>query len=110
MKSYLIDELSQGDLAKIRTLLKRVAIPSNLEDVFWIKVPRDLLSDIQFRHEACQPHVFAVEVGDQWIKVEFFVRTLNHMRCECPAYCTRQQRDYAIRFTDGMLTQLNIGS
>ncbi len=110
MKSYLIDELSQGDVTKIKALLNRVAVPSSLKDVFWIKVPRDLLSDIQFRHEACQPHVFAVEAGAQWIKVEFFVRTLDHMRCDCQAYCTRQQRDYAIRFFDGILTQSGIGT
>jgi hypothetical protein len=106
MKAYLIDELSDQDMAKLRVRLKEIALSSSLEDIFWIKIPQDLLSDVQSKHKDCQPHVFAVELGDGWVKVEFFVRTLNHMRCDCPDYCTRQQRDYAIRFADGILTEL----
>ncbi|MFP3911905.1 MAG: hypothetical protein ACLFUT_07495 [Desulfobacteraceae bacterium] len=110
MKAYLIDEFSPPDMKKIIAFLEKVAIRSNLEQIFWIPVPRDMLSRTQFLHTDCQPHVFALELGDQWIKAEFFVRTLKTMRCDCPGYCTPQQREYVLNFTNGMLDQLGIST
>ncbi|MGM0426559.1 MAG: hypothetical protein ACQEQ7_04910 [Thermodesulfobacteriota bacterium] len=110
MRAYLIDELSSPDMKKITTFLQKVAIRSSLEQIFWIPIPLDMLSKVQFIHTECQPHVFAVELGDDWIKVEFFVRTLKTMRCDCPGYCTRQQREYVLSFTNGMLEQLAIST
>lgn len=110
MRAYLIDELSAVDVKKIKTFLDKVAITSGIEKIFWIKIPQDMLSETQFRHSDCQPHVFAVELGDHWIKVEFFVRTLRSLRCNCPGYCTRQQQAYVVNFTNMMLDQLGITS
>ncbi len=108
MRAYLIDEISKPDMEKIAGFLKQHAIHSSLEQVFWIKVPDDILSDIQFRHKDCRPHVFAVEIGPDWIKLELFIRTLTSIRCDCPAYCTAQQMSHLHHFADGMIEQLGI--
>ena len=108
MRSYLIDEISPSDMDKISGFLKKNAIKSNLGQILWVQMPDDLLSDIQTEHRNCQPHVFAVELGSDWIKLEFFVRSLKNMRCICLGYCTHPQRDFIIDFAHGMIEQLGI--
>ena len=95
-------------MVKVSEFLKENAQSATLERLFWIKVPEDLLNETQFEHKQCQPHVFAVELGDDWIKLEFLVRSLANMRCTCPGYGTKQQRDFIIHFAHNMIEQLNI--
>jgi hypothetical protein len=108
MKAYLIDEIDNSDMEQIKGFFTRNAIKSGIEGIFWVKVPADLLSEAQHQHESCQPHVFAVELGPAFVKLEFFIRSLSNMRCTCPGLCTPDQRDYIIRFADGMVDQLHI--
>ena len=73
-----------------------------------MELPEDLLAAVQVEHRACKPHGFAVEVGSNWVKSEFFIRSLKGMRCECQRYCDRQQRDFILNFVDGMTDALDI--
>jgi hypothetical protein len=108
MRAYLIDEIRVQEMEKVKDFLKQHAIRSSLDQIFWVRIPDDLLNETQYLHTQCRPHVFAVELGPNWIKVELFVRTLKKMRCDCPAYCTPIQRDYIFRFADGIIDQLKI--
>ncbi len=108
MKAYVLDEINAEDISKIILFLKENASQSTMEQIFWIKFPEDLLSPLQFQHTACQPHAFAVELGSTWVKLEFLVRSLETMKCDCVAYCTDPQRDYIINFADRMLDQLEV--
>lgn len=99
MKSYLIDEIPGEDMDRAVEHLRNNGMASSLERVFWVTVPEDLLSKEQYSHKACcGPHVFAVELGSDWIKMEFFIRSLNNLRCTCNAYATREQRAFIFRF------------
>lgn len=108
MRAYLIDEITPSDMKKINDFLKKHATKSSLDRVFWVRIPDHLLRDPQREHRDCQPHVFSVELGPDWIKLEFFVRSLNTLRCSCPGYCTAAQRDYIIRFSHEMIESLDI--
>lgn len=108
MRAYVIDEIRAQEMEKVRAYLKQHAIRSSLEQIFWVQIPDDLLNETQYLHTQCRPHVFAVELGPDWIKLELFVRTLKSMRCDCPAYCTPIQRDHIFRFADGIIEQLKI--
>lgn len=108
MRAYLIDEISSADMTKISSFLSEYAIKSSLNKIFWVKIPSDLLSPTQYSHPQCQPHVFAIELGNDWIKLEFFVRSSKTMRCTCPGYCTEDQRNFVINFAHSMIRQLGI--
>ena len=110
MRSYLIDEIHSYDIEKIKDFLNENAVPSGLDQLFWVKIPQDVLSEIQFQHKDCQPHAFAVELGDDWIKLEFLIRSMKNMQCTCPGYCTEQQQTFIINFALGMLEQLDVRS
>ena len=108
MRSYLIDEIHPSDMAKVRDFLTNNALPSEIGEIFWVPVPDDLLSEKQYHHRECRPHVLAVELGNNWVKLECFVRSLKIMRCECQAYCTLQQTLFLINFAHHMLEDLDI--
>ena len=108
MRAYLIDEISASEMKKITLFLKENSSQSSLDAIFWVEIPEDLLAGIQFEHKNCRPHVFAMEMGDKWIKAEFFVRSLKTMRCECQSYCTPQQGEFIINFVHHMIDTLNI--
>lgn len=108
MRAYLIDEIDPGGMEKIAGYLRKTAIPSSMEKVFWLPIPEELLNETQHTHTRCRPHVFGVELGKDWVKLELFSRSLKGMQCTCQGYCTESQTDYIIRFAHTMLENLGI--
>lgn len=108
MRSYLIDELSPAGMEKITEYLTKNALRSNLDKIFWVPIPESLLNKTQREHLECRPHVFAAEIGPDWIKLEFFLRSSKNMRCICQGYCTSKQTAYVTRFAADMIKDLGI--
>jgi len=108
MRAYLIDEISPHDMTKIGGLLRKKAIPSRVEGIFWMEMPKDLLTPTQLEHRECRPHVFAVELGPGRIKLEFLIRSLTRMSCTCSAYCNEKQRNYIVDLIHQMIHELGI--
>ena len=108
MRSYLIDELSDADMEKIKAYMKKIAMPSRMADSYWIPLPGYLLTHTQCRHHACQPHVFAAELNPNRFTLELLIRSLKKMRCSCQGYATPIQQAFAIGFVDRMIQKLGI--
>jgi hypothetical protein len=106
MRQYLLDEISRGDIPRIRDYLNEHAIASSLEDIWWVDLSEDLLSPEQFAHHDHQAFRFAVEVGDNFVRFEFLIRSAQTMRCSCIGYATRQQRDFILAFADRLVEDL----
>ena len=95
-------------MEKITVYLNEMSIRSRLNRVFWVEIPADLLSRTQYEHKSCRPYVFPVELGDDWFKAEFFVRTLEGMGCDCQDYATAQQREFILDFSHAMIDVLDV--
>jgi len=108
VKSYLIDEIGDADVKRIHGFLSGKAIPSGVDTLFWVEVAPPLLTSLQQEHVLCQPHVFAVELGQGFVKAELFLRTLRDMRCFCQGYCTTPQAHFVVQWIDEMLKALSI--
>lgn len=108
MKSYFLDEISNSDLKKITGYLKKNAIESGMDRLFWIEMPSDYLNEFQSGHSECKPHKFAIETGDTWIRAEFFVRTSVKFRCDCNGYCNDNQKRYIMDYIDKMMDKLDV--
>lgn len=108
MKSYVIDEISAADMEKIRSFLRRYATRSSLNNIFWLQLPDDLLTAMQIGHRECRPHVFAIELGHNWVRLEMFIRSLTGLRCPCQGYCNTQQLNYIIEFAHRMVEKSGI--
>jgi len=108
MRSYFIDEISPRDMKKIEEYLRKNAIPSSIENLFWIQIPEGILTKEQIEHKECAPYMCAIELGKDWIKLEFFVRSSKSLRCSCTGYCTERQRSFLIDYVNRMINQLGI--
>jgi hypothetical protein len=108
MRQYLLDEIPRDDTPRVREYLNQHALTARLEDIWWVDLPEDLLSPEQFSHRDCQPHRFAVEVGDHFVRFEFLIRSLQTMRCSCIGYATRQQRDFILAYADRLVAELGL--
>ena len=103
MRQYVIDQLSREEKANIESYLKRALTPGPMSGIYWIEVPRDLLSGDQLEHEECGPYFFAVELADESVAFELLIRSQSNLHCSCIAYATPAQRDFVLRFVDRML-------
>jgi hypothetical protein len=108
MRSYLIDEISSADMKRIAAHLEKNAVRSSIENLFWVEMPEGLLNDIQRRHRDRALLVFAVELGPGWIKLEFFLRNLQDLRCPSAGYCTTEQREFIIDYAHRIIQELEV--
>jgi len=108
MRQYVIDQLKREEIDRIRTFLDENCERSELEGLYWLRLPDDLLSGVQVEHRECAPFFFAVELGDSWLKFEFLVRTRSRLRCHCIQHATQAQRGYLLNFVDAMTEKLGI--
>jgi len=108
MKAYVVDEIKAADLQRIRRFLSDNAVSSGLDTLFWVPVADSLLAPLQQEHRSCRPYVFAIETGETFLKAEFFVRTLQDMRCPCQGYGTPEQARFIMEWINGMLQELSI--
>ncbi len=108
MRSYLIDEIDPWDMEKIEDFLKKNAIKSPIEGIFWIKIPDHLLTETQLRHKDCSPYFCAIELGKGWLKLELLVRSSKKIKCQCMGYCNERQREFLISYVNNMIEELGI--
>jgi hypothetical protein len=108
MRQYLLDEISKTDIPRIRDYLSSHAQASGLADIWWVNINTDLLSPGQFEHRNCAPFRFAVELGGDFVRFEFLIRSQKTLRCSCIDYATRQQRDFIMAFADRLVEDLEL--
>lgn len=108
MKQYVIDQLRDSDYDKILEYLQKNSDVSEFGDVFWVKIPSDLYTQVQREHEKCRPFCFAVNISPDQASFEMLVRSRQVLRCNCIGYADERQRDYIINYADRMLDELKI--
>lgn len=108
MKQYVIDDLREDDLEKLRNLLTERFGPPMLDRVYWVPLDSEYFTPVQAEHRDCHPLYFALQIKPGALVGEFLVRTHNRMRCECMGYATEAQRAWLIRLMDGILSELGI--
>jgi hypothetical protein len=108
MRQYLIDEIPKKEMERVRDYLAERTRATGLQGIFWLELPRDLLSPLQWEHADCGPHYLAIETGKDFVKFEFLVRGQNKFRCECIQYATPEQEAYLLRFAQTLIKELDL--
>ena len=80
MRSIVFDELLGSEVEAVRGYLNERAVPSGVEDLYWIRLDRELWNEAQIKalngRDGALADSFriAVELGDQWVRFELLVR------------------------------------
>ncbi len=110
MRSLLIDELTVKDVARLREYLDSVATASEVRGLYWITLPEEALTPLQQGHGDCRPHRFAVELDDDWLKIEFLIRPAVGLRCPCCGMAGPEQREHILAWADDLVERLGLAT
>jgi hypothetical protein len=109
MRYYVIDELRQGDLERIKESLATRGLTGGLDDIWYLPVPEEMLGDEQREHcGECGPYTMVLETGEDWLKLELLVRARGKLRCSCIAYATPELRARVMDWLDTLIRELDI--
>ncbi len=110
MRTYTIDQLEDAEIAAVNTRLTSMELQAGLEGIYWLPVPRNMLTPLQVEHEGqCGPYCLALEVEDNSLHLELLVRGMGRIRCGCIAFAAPALRDHMIAYLESMLTELGVG-
>jgi hypothetical protein len=113
MRTYLIEDIYDDDFDKIVAAFNELGFKSQLDDIYYLPLPVDLLQPEQREHmEDCGPYFMALETlrhaaGNQF-KLELLVRGRKKIRCSCVCYATAPQRKHMIEYLDQFIEELEI--
>ena len=108
MKQYVVDDLRPGDFEKIKAYLDLNHVHSGVENLYWIELEREVLTENQAAHSDCQPFYFAIDVTSERLGCELLVRTKSRLRCDCMDYATEKQRNWLINLVDAMIAEIGL--
>lgn len=109
MRTYTIDQLEEADIAAINSRLLDMNLQAGLEGVYWLPVPRDMLTPAQAGHfDRCGPYCLALEVEANSIHMELLVRGMGRISCECLSFASEALRNHMITYLETMLQELKI--
>ncbi len=109
MRTYEVDELPAKAIERVVRKLNDSGLAASLEGLFWLPLPRELLTAEQLEHfDLCGPYCLSLDCGHDQLRLELLVRAMNKLHCSCIAYATAEQRAYIIDFLDTLLRELDI--
>ena len=109
MRTYTIDQLEESDIKKLAAHLTAMDLQAGLEGIFWLPVPKNLLTPIQREHtERCGPHCMALETEENAVHLELLVRAQGRIRCDCLSFATLELRNHMIGYLENQFTELGI--
>lgn len=109
MRTYTIDQLEEADIAAINARLLNMELQAGLEGIYWLPVPRDMLTPLQQEHiDSCGPYCLALEVEANAVHMELLVRGIGRITCKCLSFASVELRNHMIAYLEGLLEELNI--
>ncbi len=108
MQQYIVDELRGNEIERIIAYLKRSCEKSALDNLFWLELPDDILTPLQYEHRDCRPFCIGIEVAEDKVIFEMLVRSRQKLRCSCISYASNQQRQFILNFADTLLKESDI--
>jgi len=109
MRWYTIDELPPADVKRLAAAMDARGMRGPIEGLYYLALPAGLLSEEQAAHAAeCGPHVMALEVEDEFLRLELLVRARGKMRCSCVHYAGPEARGWAMNHLDALIRELDI--
>ena len=111
MRSILFDELLDFEIEAARNYLNQKAMPSGVNDLYWINLNRELWAEPQNRawtdENMTEGFRVAVELGPDWIRFELLIRA-ESLHNIGGGQANEAQALFVFRWANDMARQLNL--
>ncbi len=109
MRTYVVDQLEENEVRALAERLAAMNLQAGLEGVFWLPVPKTMLTPVQREHEErCGPYCMALETEEHSVHMELLVRAQGRIRCECLSFASVELRNHMIAYLETQLMELGI--
>jgi hypothetical protein len=110
MRSIILDELRNEEIDKIKEYLKDKTTLSNIENLYWLYLQKNVLSDKQKELENQKgPYKISIEIGSNYVKFELLIRA-EMITNEGSAEVNEEQLIFIYKFIEEMVQNLNLVS
>ncbi len=117
MRSILLDEFLEPEIAAINYYLHQNTQFSGLEGLYWIPLPEELWEEPQRKAPKDEGSLglegsnyrFAVEIGDEWVRFELLIRSEGLLNLG-GGMASEAQTLFILRWIDEMIKKLNLSS
>jgi hypothetical protein len=113
LRSIFLDDLLGPEIAAVSGYLDENAMPSGIENLYWLHLDRNLWNETQIKAQADQATLegesfrLAVEVGRDWVRFELLVRSEGLLNIG-GGQADEQQTLFVLRWVDEMTHRLNL--
>jgi hypothetical protein len=102
LKVLLLDELLPDEILKTEEFLVSNAVKSPLDGLYWLKLPKEILTDDQLKFtELGDALKIAIEVSQKWIKIELLIKS-EHLDNRGGGQLNKIQFEYVSAFYEKM--------
>jgi hypothetical protein len=108
MRQVFFDELDKQDIERLVDDLNEKAQLSEVEGLYWVEMPHELLEPDQQEIRADHPFCFAVEIGESWVKFELLLRSRSNFRSTCSRYAGPDQQRYILEYANRIIDRLEL--
>ncbi|MDR0881331.1 MAG: hypothetical protein LBP55_02130 [Candidatus Adiutrix sp.] len=124
MRSIFFDELLEPEANAVLEYLDREAVPSGLNNLYWLPLPRDLWNETQIQAQREKGRTWtgadngladddgyrlAVELGPDWVRFELLIRSESLLNIG-GGQADERQTLFVLRWADEMARQINLPS
>jgi hypothetical protein len=108
MRSIILEELRPEEISAIDSYLKKYAISSNLEGLYWLNLERKYLTELQKQLESqAGPYKISIELGHSSVKFELLIRA-DIITNEGGGTASQEQLAFIYSFIDNMARTLDL--
>ena len=110
MKQYVIDDIREPEMRRLKAWCADNLSRSCFDNVFWLHLAESVLNDVQRAHAECKPLYFSVTLEEDMgrLVIDMAVRTARSMHCECMGFIDTRQFAWLDHYLDTVFAGLNI--
>ena len=110
MKQYIVDDIREFEMGRLKAWCTDNLLKTCFENVFWLSLDKDILNHIQLTHTKCMPFYLSMVLEEEAgrVVVDMVVRTARSMHCECLGFLDAKQLAWLDGYINTMFVNLDI--
>ena len=104
MKQYVVDDICESEMGRLKAWCTDNLPKTCFENVFWLNLDKNVLNPVQLTHTKCMPFYLSMVLEEESgrVVIDMVVRTMRSMYCECLDFVDAKQ----FAWLDGYISKI----